>query len=384
MYRSHFEDEHISLGNSFRNFLDKVIVPHQAEYDRAGIVPREIFEEAGRSGFLGLQVPEEFGGGGTSDFRFNQIIDEQIAAAGVGGTGLGFSLHNDMCGPYFTSYCTDDQKRRWLPGIASGSLITAVAMTEPNSGSDLAGMRTSAERDGDHYILNGSKTFITNGINADLVIVACRTDVAAGDRRSGITLLVLERGMKGFERGRNLEKLGLHSQDTAELAFTNVRVPIENRLGDEGEGFAYLSANLPQERLSIAISGLAEARAALDETLRYAKDRTAFGKTIGSFQHTKFTLAEAATEIDVAQSYVDNCVNRLSNGDLSTADASKAKYYCTELQGRVVDRCLQIHGGYGYMTAYSIAQRYANARVTRIYGGTSEIMKTVIAKSLEL
>ena len=318
-----------------------------------------------------------------SDFRFNQILNEHMAAAGIGGAGLGISLHNDICLPYFTTYTTNEQKRRWLPGIVDGSLITAVAMTEPGTGSDLVGMRTHAELDGENYVLNGAKTFITNGINSDLVIVACKTS-SAQDRRGGISLLVVERGMAGFERGRNLDKLGMHSQDTAELSFTDVRVPVANLLGEENEGFKYLTAKLPQERTSIAISAVSEARAAYDETVKYVKDRKAFGKTIGSFQNTKFALADMITDIDVAQAFVDRCVDRLSNNELSAADASKAKYYCTELQGRVVDRCLQLHGGYGYMIEYPISRRYADARVTRIYGGTSEIMKSVISKSIDL
>ncbi|MGH8861388.1 MAG: acyl-CoA dehydrogenase family protein, partial [Jatrophihabitantaceae bacterium] len=260
-------------------------------------------------------------------------------------------------------------------------LITAVAMTEPGAGSDLAGIRTSAKRDGDQYLVNGSKTFITNGINADLVITAVRT---GEDRHQGVSLLILERGMAGFERGRNLDKLGLHSQDTAELSFADVRVPVENLLGEEGSGFAQLTQKLPQERLSIAISGIAEARGAFEETLRYVNERKAFGTSIGSFQNTKFVLAEIATEIDIAQAYVDRCVDRLNTGELSAADASKAKWWCTEFQGRAIDRCLQLHGGYGYMSEYPIARRYADARITRIYGGTTEIMKSVVSKSLGL
>jgi alkylation response protein AidB-like acyl-CoA dehydrogenase len=340
-----------------------------------------VFTAAGRSGFLGMAVPEEYGGGGVEDFRFNQVLDEQIAHAGIGGTGLGLSLHNDTCLPYFLSYCNDEQRQRWLPGIASGELITAVAMTEPGAGSDLAGIRTSAKRDGDHYVVNGSKTFITNGVNADLVITAVRT---GEDRHHGMSLMILERGMDGFERGRNLDKLGLHSQDTAELSFTDVRVPVENLLGEEGAGFAQLTRKLPQERMSIAINGVAEARAAFGETLQYVNDRKAFGKSIGSFQNTKFVLAELITEIDIAQAYVDRCVDRLNAGELDAADAAKAKWWCTELQGRVVDKCLQLHGGYGYMTEYAVSRRYADARVTRIYGGSTEIMKSVVSKSLGL
>src|SRR5579875_378162 len=384
MQRKHYEDEHLAFAEAFRAFAEKSIVPNYLDFERAGITPREVFQEAGKSGFLGMAVPEQYGGGGTNDFRFNQAMDEQIAAAGIGGSGLGLSLHNDICLPYFLSYTSDEQKRRWLPGIASGELITAIAMTEPGAGSDLAGIRTRAVRDGDSYVVNGAKTFITNGINADLVIVAVKTGSGENDRRGGISLLVLERGMPGFERGRNLDKLGLHSQDTAELSFTDVRVPVDNRLGEEGEGFAYLTQKLPQERCSIAIAGLAEAAAAFDETVRYVRDRKAFGTSVAAFQNTKFVLADIATEIDVAQAFVDRCVDRLNAGELTPADASKAKYHCTELQGRVIDRCLQLHGGYGYMTEYPIARRYADARITRIYGGTSEIMKSVISKSLGL
>ena len=381
MDRKHFDDDHLAFGESFRSFAEKEILPHYLEWERAGITPREVFTAAGRSGFLGMAVPEEYGGGGVEDFRFNQVLDEEIAHAGIGGTGLGLSLHNDTCLPYFLSYCNDEQRQRWLPGIASGELITAVAMTEPGAGSDLAGIRTSAKRDGDHYVVNGSKTFITNGVNADLVITAVRT---GEDRHHGMSLMILERGMDGFQRGRNLDKLGLHSQDTAELSFTDARVPVENLLGEEGAGFAQLTKKLPQERMSIAINGVAEARAAFGETLQYVNDRKAFGKSIGSFQNTKFVLAELITEIDIAQAYVDRCVDRLNAGELDAADAAKAKWWCTELQGRVVDKCLQLHGGYGYMTEYAVSRRYADARVTRIYGGSTEIMKSVVSKSLGL
>ena len=384
MDRKHYEPEHIAFGEAFRAFAEKSVVPHYLEYERAGITPREVFFESGKSGFLGHAIPEEYGGGGVADFRFNQAMNEQIAAAGIGGAGLGLSLHNDICLPYFLAYCSDEQRARWLPGIASGELITAVAMTEPGAGSDLAGIRTTAARDGDQYLVNGAKTFITNGINADLVITAVKTGSDPHNRRGGLSLLILERGMAGFERGRNLEKLGLHSQDTAELSFVDVRVPVDNLLGEEGEGFHYLTAKLPQERMSIAISALGEATAAFHETVRYVHDRKAFGTSVASFQNTKFVLADIATELDVAQAYVDRCVDRLNAGELAPPDASKAKYFCTELQGRVIDRCLQLHGGYGYMTEYPISRRYADARITRIYGGTSEIMRSVISKSLGL
>jgi alkylation response protein AidB-like acyl-CoA dehydrogenase len=384
MDRKHYDDDHRAFGEAFRAFIDKAILPNYLEWENDGITPREVFVEAGASGFLGMAVPEQYGGGGVDDFRFNQILNEQIADAGVTGSGLGISLHNDTCLPYLLSFATDEQKQRWLPGVASGQLVTAVAMTEPGAGSDLAGLRTTARRDGDHYVVNGAKTFITNGINADLVITAVKTGSDPSNRRGGMSLLILERGMPGFERGRNLHKLGLHSQDTSELSFTDVRVPVDNRLGDEGAGFGQLTQKLPQERLSIAVSALAEANAAFAETVQYVRDRKAFERPIATFQNTKFVLADLATDLDLAQAYVDRCVDRLNAGELDGADSAKAKYYCTELQGRVMDRCLQLHGGYGFMSEYPISRRYADARVTRIYGGTSEIMKTVISKSIGL
>jgi alkylation response protein AidB-like acyl-CoA dehydrogenase len=310
------------------------------------------------------------------------VIGEEAIRAGAAAAGLGITLHNDVALPYFLRYCSEEQQRRWLPGIASGELITAIAMTEPGIGSDLASMSTTAIRDGEHYLVNGAKTFITNGINADLVITAVKTDPT--QRHAGMSLLVIERGMPGFERGRNLDKLGQHAQDTAELSFTDVRVPVANLLGEEGQGFRQLVANLPQERVSIALSAVASAAVALEHTLTYVKERRAFGQPIGSFQNSRFVLAEIATEVDIAQTYVDRCVAELNAGELSAEDAAKAKWWCTELQGRVVDRCLQLHGGYGYMNEYPIAKAYADARITRIYGGTTEIMKEVVGRSLGL
>ncbi len=380
--RALFTDEHEAFREAFRAFVAKEVSPHYLEWEAAGIAPRDLYTSAGRFGFTGMSIPERYGGGGSDDFRFNQVIGEELAAAGIGGAGLGLTLHNDITAPYFAEYCTEAQSDRWLPGIASGQLITAIAMTEPGTGSDLAGIASTAIRDGDEYVLNGSKTFITNGINADLVIVAAKTDPA--ERHSGLSLLVVERGMEGFERGRNLDKIGLHSQDTAELFFHDVRVPATNLLGDEGQGFRYLTANLAQERLSIAISGVASARAALDWTVDYVGERTAFGHPIGTFQNTKFVLAEVKTEVDIGQAFVDQCVLRLNEGTLTPADAAEAKYWCTDLQKRAADRCLQLFGGYGYMTEYPIARNYVDARVTSIYGGTSEVMKTIIAKSLGL
>jgi Acyl-CoA dehydrogenases len=382
MERTVFEPEHEALRSSFRAWLDNEVVPNYLEWEAAGIVPHGLFAEAGRHGFLGMAIPESDGGGGVDDFRYNLVIDEEIQAAGVGGAGLGMSLHNDICLPYFLTYCTDEQRDRWLPGIASGELVTAIAMTEPGIGSDLASMSSTAIRDGDHYIVNGSKTFITNGINADLVITAVKTDPS--QRHRGISLLILERGMPGFERGRNLEKLGLHSQDTAELFFTDVSVPAANLLGEEGAGFLQLVHNLPQERLSIAVAGVAAARAALGWTLEYVKERQAFGQPVGTFQNSRFVLAELATEVEVAQAFVDRCVVGLNDNTLTAEEAAMAKWWCTELQKRAVDRCLQLHGGYGYMLEYPIARAYADARITTIYGGTTEIMKEIIGRSLGL
>ncbi|MGH3709328.1 MAG: acyl-CoA dehydrogenase family protein [Pseudonocardiaceae bacterium] len=382
MRRRLFEAEHEAFRQSVRAFLAKEVMPHLPAWDAEGIVPRELFTIAGAAGFLGMAIPEELGGGGVSDFRFNVVLGEEVMFAGAAGAGLGLTLHNDICLPYFLDLATAEQQRRWLPGIASGELITAIAMTEPGMGSDLAGLATTAVRRSDHYLVNGSKTFITNGINADLVITAVKTD--SRERHQGMSLLVLERGMAGFERGRNLAKLGQHAQDTAELFFRDVQVPATNLLGAQGRGFVHLVERLPQERLSMAAAAVAGARAALELTLAYVKDRTAFGQPIGSFQHTKFRLAEMVTEIDIAQTFTDRCIEALNDGELTVADAAKAKWWCTELQGRVVDTCLQLHGGYGYMLEYAITRAYADARVTRIYGGTTEIMKEVIGRSLGL
>jgi len=380
MERTLYTDEHELFRDSFRQFLEREVVPHREAWDTAGVVDRALFEKAGASGFLGMDVPEEFGGGGVKDFRYNAIIAEEIQKAEANALGLGLTLHNDICTPYFLHQTNDEQRRRWLPGICAGTHITAVAMTEPGIGSDLASMTTTAIRDGDHYVVNGSKTFITNGINSDLVITAVKTDPSL--KHAGMSLLILERGMEGFERGRNLEKIGMHAQDTAELFFTDVRVPVENRLGDEGQGFRYLVSNLAQERLSIAVTGVAAARAAFDWTLAYCKERTAFGQKIGSFQNSRFKLAEMKTEIEIGQNFVDQAVLALNAGTLTVEDAAMAKWWTTELQGKVIDACVQLHGGYGFMTEYPIARAYADARITRIYGGTTEIMKEIIGRSL--
>jgi alkylation response protein AidB-like acyl-CoA dehydrogenase len=380
--RTLLDDDHELFRDSVRRFIASEVVPDNERWEHEGIVDRSLFTRAGAHGFLGMAAPEEHGGGGVDDFRYNLVIAEEIQRAGVNAAGLGWTLHNDICLPYFLSLCTDEQQSRWLPGICSGELVTAVAMTEPGIGSDLASMTTTARRDGDVYVLNGSKTFITNGINADLVVTAVKTDPS--ERHRGMSLVVVERGMEGFERGRNLDKIGMHAQDTAELFFTDVRVPVANRLGDEGAGFGYLVTNLPQERLSIAATGVAAARAAFDQTLAYVKERHAFGQPVGSFQNSRFRMAEMATEIEIAQTFVDRCVLALNAGELSAEEAAMAKWWCTELQGRVADACVQLHGGYGYMTEYPVARAFADARITRIYGGTTEIMKEIIGRSLGL
>lgn len=380
MTRAIFTDEHEMFRSAYRAFLDRDVVPHAEEWERAGIVDRDVWTTAGASGFLAFDIPEEYGGPGVDDFRYNLVVVEELAAAGVLAAGAGFTLHNDVTLPYFMKYCTDEQKARWLPGMASGELITAVAMTEPGMGSDLASMKTTAIKDGDTYVVNGSKTFITNGINSDLVIVAAKTD--PNERHKGMSLLVVERGMEGFERGRNLDKIGLHAQDTAELFFTDVRVPAANLLGAEGRGFLQLVDNLPQERLGIAAAGVAHARAALGWTLDYCKERTAFGQPIGSFQNSRFKLAEMATEIEIGETFVDRCVHELMAGTLTAENAAMAKWWCTEMQKRTVDTCLQLHGGYGYMLEYPVARAYLDARITTIYGGTTEIMKEVIGRSM--
>ena len=376
-----YESDHELFRDSFRAFAEQELTPHVPDWERAGIMDRAVYLEAGKHGFIGMAVPEEFGGGGVEDFRFNADLNEEVARLNLGGGGLGMMLHNDITTPYFIEYCTDEQRERWLPGIASGELITAIAMTEPGTGSDLQSISTTAVRDGDEWVLNGAKTFITNGINSDLVIVACKTG-DDHDGKNSMSLLVVERGMPGFERGRNLDKIGQHSPDTAELFFSDVRVPASNVLGEIGHGFEYLSFNLAQERLSIGLYGVAAARAALEWTIAYVKERTAFGKPIASFQNTKFVLAEVATELDVTQPFIDRCVMKLNAGELSPADAAKSKLWGSELQKRTTDRCLQLFGGYGYMTEYPIGPAYVDARISTIYGGTSEIMKTIISKDV--
>ncbi|WSZ91597.1 acyl-CoA dehydrogenase family protein [Micromonospora sp. NBC_00858] len=375
--RTIFSADHLAFAELVRAFIDKEIAPHHDRWEADGIVDRGVWRAAGAAGLLGFFVDERYGGGGVTDQRFNAVLTEEMARAGA--SGPAFGLHNDIIGPYLTDLTNDEQKQRWLPGFCSGEIITAIAMSEPGAGSDLQGITTTAVRSEDSYVLNGQKTFISNGILADLVIVVARTDPAAGHR--GISLLVVERGMAGFERGRNLDKIGQKAQDTAELFFADVRVPAANLLGAEGQGFAYLMRNLPFERLSIAVAALAGAETVFEQTVAYCKQRQAFGRPIGSFQHNRFVLAELATELRLGRVFVDQC---LVEPALTAETAAMAKWWCTELQHRTVDRCLQLHGGYGYMREYPVAKAYLDARVQTIYGGTTEIMKEVIGRSLGL
>ena len=380
MARAIFDQEHEAFREAVGTFLDKEVVPFHDQWERDGIVDREVWAKAGAQGLLGLQLDEEYGGGGTPDFRYNVVIGEELTRRGV--YGPAFTLFNDMIVPYLAASASEEQRQRWFPGLCSGETIAAIAMSEPGAGSDLQGIRTSAVDAGDHYVLNGQKTFISNGILADLVVVVARTDPDAGHQ--GISLLVVERGMEGFERGRNLEKIGQHAQDTAELFFADVRVPKANLLGEEGSGFVHLMTNLSQERLSIAVSAATACEVVVDATLRYAKDRTAFGRPIGKFQHNRFVIAEMATEAHIARVFVDDCIAQHLRGELDAKTASMAKYWVTELQNKLVDRGVQMHGGYGYMAEYPIARAFVNSRVQTIYGGTTEIQKEIIGRSLGL
>ncbi|MEL6389771.1 MAG: acyl-CoA dehydrogenase family protein [Bacteroidota bacterium] len=377
--QSHYlAEEHIMFQESFDTFVTQEILPYHDQWESESIVPRDIWIKAGAQGYLCPDFPEEFGGMGISDFRFNTIINEVLNKHCA--SGPGFTLQNDIMAPYFLEYFTEEQRDKWMSGIAAGETITAIAMTEPRAGSDLAGIGTTAVKQGDHYLLNGAKTFITNGIHSDLVIVVARTDPEK--KHKGISLLLVERGMEGFSRGKNLDKIGLKAQDTAELFFDNVKVPVENLLGEEGQGFYYLMHNLPQERLSLAIGSIAASEAVLDLTIQYCQDRKAFGKSIGSFQNSKFKLAEMKTEIEIGRTFIDQCILELNEQKLTAEKAAMAKWWTTELHGKVVDQCLQLHGGYGFMNEYPISRFYKDARIARIYGGTTEIMKEIVGRSL--
>ncbi len=373
-----YEAEHEAFREAVRAFVAKHVVPFHDQWEKDGIVDRGVWLEAGKQGLLGMAVPEQYGGGGEPDFRYNCIVSEELTRAGA--SGVGFTLHNDVIAPYLLDLTTEEQKQRWLPPFVTGEMITAIAMSEPGAGSDLQGLKTRAVKDGSDYLISGSKTFITNGINADLVLVVAQTDPDKGAK--GFSLLAVECGMKGFERGRNLDKVGMKAQDTAELFFDEVRVPAENLVGQEDQGFIHLMNALPQERLSIAVVAVAAAQAVFELTLDYCKGRSAFGRPIGSFQHNRFVLAEMATEVEIARHYVDKAVLAHNAGTFDVKDAAMAKWWTTELQKKVVDQCVQLHGGYGYMLEYPVAKAYIDSRVQTIYGGTTEVMKEIIGRSL--
>ena len=379
MTRTLFEDEHEMFRDSVRSFFQNEIQPQVERWHEQGIVDREAYLKAGEQGLLLMWADEQYGGAGVEDFRYEQILIEENAR--YGDNGFFFWLHSRLVGPYIGQLGTDEQKQRWLPKCVTGEHILAVAMTEPGAGSDVAGIRARAEDRGDHFLLNGSKTYISNGINADLVVVAARTDP---DQSHGLSLFVVERGMAGFERGRNLDKMGLKSQDTAELFFNNVEVPKENLLGELHRGFYSLMHFLAEERLLAAVGFTANAEAAFAETMEFITERKAFGQSIAEFQNTRVRMADMRTDLDVAQAYVDQCVMRHNAGELTADDAAKAKLHTSELEGRVTDECVQLHGGAGYMNEYAVCRRYTDARVSRIYAGSSEIMRELIARSLGL
>ncbi|MDI3312849.1 MAG: acyl-CoA dehydrogenase family protein [Mycobacterium sp.] len=374
-----YTQEHHQFRHLVRDFVKQTVVPAHEAWERAGCWDRSLFTEAGKLGLLGFSVPEQFGGPGVNDFRYHAILIEELQRAGAAAEAVAFALQNDIVLPYLTDLTTVEQKQRWLPGVVTGKTILGIAMTEPGAGSDLTGIRTSAVREGDHYVVNGAKTFISNGQTGDLFVVAVRT---SPDPHRGLALLVVDADTPGFSRGRNLEKIGLHAQDTSELTFTDMRVPVDNLLEEEGKGFYQLVANLPQERLSLAVGAVAAAEAVLAETLDYVRHRQAFGSPIAGFQNTQFVLAELATEIDIARTYLDDCIGEHLNGALTATRAARLKWWTTELQVRTADRCLQLHGGYGYMREYPVSRAFVDARIQTIYGGTTEIMKTIIAKDL--
>lgn len=375
--RTLFSSDHETFRDTVRKFLENEAVPHHEEWEQTGQVPKELWRKAGEQGFLCPMVSEEYGGI-DADFLYSVVVSEEISRAGL--TGIGWGLHTEIVAPYIEHYGSEEMKQRLLPKMVSGELIGAIAMSEPGAGSDLQGVKTNAVKEGDHYILNGSKTFITNGQNADIVIVVAKTDASKGAK--GISLLIVEEGMEGFQKGKNLKKVGMKAQDTSELFFQDVKVPVENLIGQEGMGFVYLMQELPQERLGIAINGLAMAESAFEHTLDYVKERKAFGQRVADFQNTQFKLAEMRTKLDVARAYVDRCLEMHLKKELDIPTAAGAKYWITDLQCEIIDECLQLHGGYGYMWEYPIARMYADARVQRIYGGTNEIMKTIIARAL--
>ncbi|MFN2318383.1 MAG: acyl-CoA dehydrogenase family protein [Dermatophilaceae bacterium] len=379
MPRNVYSPDHEAFRQSTREFVERTLVPRAEQMLEVKSIERDIWREAGKQGFLSLDIPEEYGGAGAGDYRFNAVFAEEISRFNAAVASC-FGIHADVCPPYIVDLGTEEQKQRWLPGMASGEKIAAIAMTEPGGGSDLAALRTTAVRDGDDWVINGSKTFITNGYQADYVIVATRTDPSKGAK--GITLFMVEDGMEGFTRGRKLDKVGQEESDTAELFFEDVRVSDEQRIGPEGMGFIAMMQRLPQERVGAAVSNVAHAKAILEETIQYAKDRKAFGQPIGAFQHNKFKIAELVTSIEVAEAYVDDCVTAHADGKLTAVDAAKAKWWSAQVQNAVLDECVQLHGGYGFMNEYRVARAWRDARVTKIWAGSNEIMKELIGRDL--
>src|SRR3954453_22696955 len=381
MPRNIYDEDHEAMRASAREFVARTLAPRAQEMIEGKSIPRDIWLEAGKQGFFGLDIPEEFGGAGVDDYRFNAVVSEEMSRFNAA-TSSCFGIHSDVCPPYIVDLGTQEQKERWLPGMANGDLICAIAMTEPSGGSALAALKPTAVRDGDGWVLNGSKTFITNGYQADLVIVAARTDPAKGAK--GITLFMVEDGMEGFSRGRKLDKVGQEESDTAELFFTDVRVPGSHRIGDEGMGFIAMMQRLPQERVGAVCANDAHAKQSLLETIEYAKERKAFGQSIGSFQHNKFKIAELVTAIEVAEAYVDDCIEAHAEGRLTAVDAAKAKWWSAQVQNDVLDECVQLHGGYGFMNEYRVGRAWRDARVTKIWAGSNEIMKELIGRDLGL
>ncbi|HSE71433.1 MAG TPA: acyl-CoA dehydrogenase family protein [Nocardioidaceae bacterium] len=381
MKRRIYDEDHEAFRSSVREFLDRQVKPHLEEHIAEKSMPRALWLEAGKQGFLGLEVPEKFGGAEAGDYRFNAVLTEELAKVNMALPSC-VGIHADIVAPYLVHLTTEEQKARWLPGFCSGEILTAIGMTEPSGGSDLANLKSTAVRDGDDWILNGSKTFITNGYSADLIVVAARTSPEKKAR--GITLFGVEATMEGFSRGRKLDKVGQDESDTAELFFEDVRVPAANVIGEVDHGFIHMMTWLPQERLGSAVTNLAHARQILDETIEYAKERKAFGQPIGAFQHNKFLLAELVTKVEVAQAYVDEAVVAHTEGELTPIDAAKAKWWTAQVQNEVLDHCVQVYGGYGYMNEYRVARAWRDARVTKIWAGTNEIMKELIGRDLGL
>lgn len=381
MKRDIYDEDHEAFRGSVREFLERSVLPHVEEHAEAKAIPREFWLEAGKQGFLGLEIPEEYGGAGAGDYRFNAVLMEELNKVNAA-LGSCWGIHADITAPYLVELGTEEQKQRWLPGVASGEILLAIGMTEPSGGSDLAALKTTAVRDGDDWVINGSKTFITNGYSADLVITAVRTSPEKKAR--GITLFAIPATAEGFSRGRKLDKVGQPESDTAELFFENVRLGDDHIIGEVDSGFIHMMQKLPQERLGCAICNLAHAKQIFEETVAYTKERTAFGAPVGSFQHNKFLMADIDTQIDVSQAFIDRCVELHDKGELTPTDAAKAKLWTSEIQNRILDHCVQLHGGYGFMNEYRVARAWRDARVSRIWAGSNEIMKELIGRDLGL